>query len=195
MQNKASFTSSAPFNHALYQYSIQLNTSTRREEGILTLNPLANPENCPEGRILIENGKKLIPGNTPGIRKLMVGVFDKQTALSGFIDPTEKCFQSSNSSGSSNSSNSSSHNIRNSVSESAKLSGQVTLVGGIYTTEVLPFLVSPSGIPRIIIVSRAHIHGTPGHISYEINGTTEPTLTIKSSCLKDASDVNYLIIE
>lgn len=188
MQNKASFTSSAPFNQALYHYSIQLNTATLREEGILTLNPLSNPENCPEGRILIENGKKLIPGNTPGITKLMIGVIDTQTALSGFIDPTEKCFQR-------NSGNDKIINIRNTVLTSAKLFGQVTLVGGSYTTEVIPFLVSPSGIPRIVIVTRAHIGGTPGHISYEINGTTEPTLTIKSSSLKDASVVNYFLME
>jgi hypothetical protein len=194
MYNKARFTSSSPFNGALYQYSIRLNPVTRREEGVLTLNPLANPENCPEGRILIENGKKLIPGNTPGIRKLMVGVIDQQTALSGFIDPTEECFQSS-SSRSSNNNNNNSMNIRNAVLESAKLFGQVTLVGGTYTTEVLPLLVSPSGIPRIIIVSRAQINGTPGHISYEINGTTEPTLTIKSSSHKDTSNVNYFLIE
>ena len=97
MYNKARFRSSGPFNGALFQYSIRLNTVTRREEGILSLNPLANPENCPEGRILIENCKKLILGNSPGIRKLMVGVIDQQTALSGFIDPTEECFQSSNS--------------------------------------------------------------------------------------------------
>jgi hypothetical protein len=87
----------------------------------------------------------------------MVGVIDQQTALSGYIDPTEECFQSSNS----NNSNTHSMNVRNTLIASPNLFGQITLVGGTFTTEVLPFLVSPSGIPRIIIVSRAQINGTP----------------------------------
>jgi hypothetical protein len=44
-------------------------------------------ENCPAGRILRENGKKLYPGVHTGVPIYMVGVFDSESLLSGFIDP------------------------------------------------------------------------------------------------------------
>lgn len=59
----------------------------------------ANCENCPKGRILRENGRKLyppgdslIPGPYPGITTYMVGVFDAVSFLNGFINPNSPIF-------------------------------------------------------------------------------------------------------
>jgi hypothetical protein len=47
---------------------------------------------CPAGRVLRENGRKLAPGMNPGVATYMVGVYDNQTGLSGFIDPNSPVF-------------------------------------------------------------------------------------------------------
>jgi hypothetical protein len=46
---------------------------------------------CPAGRVLRENGKKLFPG-APGITTLLIGVIDSVTFLSGFINPDSPVF-------------------------------------------------------------------------------------------------------
>ena len=47
---------------------------------------------CPAGRVLRENGRKLAPGMNPSITTYMVGVYDNQSGLSGFIDPNAPVF-------------------------------------------------------------------------------------------------------
>lgn len=47
---------------------------------------------CPKGRFLYENGRKLYPGTHPGISTYMVGVYDSVSFLNGFIDPNSKLF-------------------------------------------------------------------------------------------------------
>ena len=48
---------------------------------------------CPKGRVLRENGRKLYPDANPGVTTYLVGVYDAQSMLSGFIDPNAKVFQ------------------------------------------------------------------------------------------------------
>ena len=76
---------------------------TLNEQGVLTA--YGNGD-FPPGRILYENGKKIVPpqGNFPPILTVspltdtqpltsyMVGVFDPQTGISGFIDPNAVAF-------------------------------------------------------------------------------------------------------
>jgi len=47
---------------------------------------------CPKGRILRENGRKLYPGANPNVNAYFVGVYDSVTFLSGFINPNESVF-------------------------------------------------------------------------------------------------------
>ena len=47
---------------------------------------------CLKGRVLRENGRKLYPGTHPSVTTYMVGVYDNQTMLSGFIDPNAPQF-------------------------------------------------------------------------------------------------------
>jgi len=78
------------FESALFNYSYGLNEQLLREIGSLTLNPDANSGNCPKGAILHENGRKLTSGN--GVPVFMVGVYDPQSGLSGFINPNSPLF-------------------------------------------------------------------------------------------------------
>jgi hypothetical protein len=48
--------------------------------------------NCPKGRILRENGRKLYPDAYPSINVYMVGVYDAVTGFKGFIDPNSPVF-------------------------------------------------------------------------------------------------------
>lgn len=89
---RLSYYSTAAFNTYFYSYSTSINASL---ETIGTLSAVtgATASNCPAGRVLRENGRKLYPGANPGITTYMVGVYDAQTLLSGFIDPNAGVFQ------------------------------------------------------------------------------------------------------
>ena len=98
--NGASFTntprlqyiSTAPFNTYFYSYSTSLNASLQTI-GTLSVVSGATAFTCPQGRVLRENGRKLYPDANPGITTYLVGVYDAQSMLSGFIDPNAKVFQ------------------------------------------------------------------------------------------------------
>jgi hypothetical protein len=81
-----------------------MNPQTLVEQGVLTV---YGPNNdCPPGRILYENGKKIVPPQSPfppiviagldpvpyPLNSYMVGVFDPQSGLSGYIDPNSVNF-------------------------------------------------------------------------------------------------------
>jgi hypothetical protein len=58
-----------------------------------SLSPVTtNPADCPAGRVLRENGRKLAPGMNPNVTTYMVGVYDNQSGLNGFIDPNSPVF-------------------------------------------------------------------------------------------------------
>lgn len=85
------YISTATFDTYFFSYSTSINSSfeTIGTLGVVT----TDPSNCPAGRVLRENGRKLYPGANPGITTYMVGVYDSQTMLSGFIDPNAPLFQ------------------------------------------------------------------------------------------------------
>lgn len=95
---RRSYVSLAAFNEVLMNYSYNYNNQLQREVGALTVNPAATAANCPRGRILHETGKKLSPaggnfgGANDGVSVYMVGVYDPQSGLSGFIDPNSPKF-------------------------------------------------------------------------------------------------------
>jgi hypothetical protein len=77
------YLSTRPFNDAFYSY-----------HETLGIQPVlgANAPQCPAGRILKENGKKLYPGINPGVKTVLTGVIDSVTPLSGFIDSNSAVF-------------------------------------------------------------------------------------------------------
>jgi hypothetical protein len=80
------------FNDYFYSYSTSI-TAQLDTIGTLSAVTGATSGNCPAGRVLRENGRKLYPGANPGITTYLVGVYDAQTMLSGFIDPNASVFQ------------------------------------------------------------------------------------------------------
>lgn len=94
--------STAAFNAEFYSYSTSYD-STQTPRGYLTVNPGATSANCPAGRILNLNGKRLVPGVNPmtdfGSTGLgpspgtfLLGVFDSYTGLNGYINPSSATF-------------------------------------------------------------------------------------------------------
>ena len=84
------FISTAAFNANFFSYAVtQVNLVNI---GTLTAVTGATAGNCPAGRVLRTNNKKLYPSANVGITTLLVGVFDYSSGLSGFIDPNDCMF-------------------------------------------------------------------------------------------------------
>lgn len=105
---RKSYTAVGSFGYSFFTYNYGMNSQTLVEEGILTV--VGPQADCPAGRILYENGKKIVPTSAPFppirvvssiagelvnnsvLTSYMVGVFDPQSGLSGFIDPNSVNF-------------------------------------------------------------------------------------------------------
>jgi len=98
-----SFIATKAFTAEFYQYTAS-RASDLSMKGELVLHAQATANRCPAGRVLHANGKKLIPGvnpmtvfTTPAAAtiqapKFMLGVYDPESMLNGFIDPTSATF-------------------------------------------------------------------------------------------------------
>ena len=97
-----SFITTQTFNTELYSYTLtRSGTPPFAATGSL-LGSGASAANCPAGRVLHTNGKKLTPGANPmnaftggatvTSAKFMVGVYDPESMLNGYIDPTSPTF-------------------------------------------------------------------------------------------------------
>lgn len=89
------YISTAAFQNNIFSYSTYL-TPTLATRGSLVVNTSATALLCPAGRILRENGKVLRigthpdlvdPNNTSVSYTYLVGVFDAQSFINGYIDP------------------------------------------------------------------------------------------------------------
>ena len=104
---RRSYITTAAFHADIFAYTTSFNPATFTTTGTLTsLSTLgtATAANCPANRVLRETGKKLYPSGmvnandttygspNPGVRTYMVGVYDPNTFLTGFIDPNAKIF-------------------------------------------------------------------------------------------------------
>lgn len=98
-----SYIATAPFHLNFFTYKVKLAPVTFVRTGDLSKVTGATSGNCPAGRVLRENGKKLFPGAHPintvngsavtfPPSTVMVGVFDNQSGLSGFIDVNAPMF-------------------------------------------------------------------------------------------------------
>jgi hypothetical protein len=95
--NRRSYITTSTFENDFYRYVLTQNPTTFVTTGALSaaLNSsgvAVTAANCPAGRILRENGKRLFPGAHNGISTLMVGVYDASSFLNGFIDPNSPKF-------------------------------------------------------------------------------------------------------
>ena len=90
--SRRSYISTAPFDQHFYTYTTRVDTTRKKTIASLTLVSKATCENCPAGRILRENGRKLYPGVNPEVPYYMVGVYDSVSLLSGYIYPNTNIF-------------------------------------------------------------------------------------------------------
>ena len=88
---RRSYISVAPFNASFFTYTTSMNANYVTT-GTLTAVTGATAANCPKGRVLRENGRKLYASANPGVTTYLVGVFDDKTFLNGFIDPNSPLF-------------------------------------------------------------------------------------------------------
>lgn len=86
-----SYIAVAAFNLDFFSYTVTTDNQGRTT-GSLGAVSGATSGNCPKGRILRENGRKLYPQANPGINVYMVGVYDPVTGFKGFIDPNSPVF-------------------------------------------------------------------------------------------------------
>ena len=121
-RSKRSYVTTSAFNLAIYTYTTALNSTSFKQEGklaLVTTSPSGvtlTSTNCPAGRILRENGRKLFPSVNPGLlsgdtyqgvanfqgatdaaNHMWVGVFDSVTGVKGFINPNASTFSVYNS--------------------------------------------------------------------------------------------------
>jgi hypothetical protein len=89
--SRRSYLSVAPFHANIFKYSSTLNAAFQWVGGISAL-PNTTAANCPRGRVLRENGKRIYPDANPGVTIYMVGVYDAVTGFTGFIDPNSPVF-------------------------------------------------------------------------------------------------------
>lgn len=93
ISGRRSYVAIEAFNSYFFSYTVTTGAPPSfTKTGTLAAVTGATASNCSAGRILRENGKKLYPSANPGISTLMVGVYDSETGLSGFIDPNDRPF-------------------------------------------------------------------------------------------------------
>lgn len=84
-----SYIATENFTGDFFSYSVKkVNFNTVGTLSAVT----ADTSKCPAGRVLRENGRKLAAGINPGVKTYMVGVYDNQSLLNGFIDPNSPVF-------------------------------------------------------------------------------------------------------
>lgn len=89
--NHLSYISCQTFNNDIFTYTTSLDAKYNAT-GSLSAVTGATASNCPKGRVLCENGRKLYPKVNVGVSTYMIGVYDKYSFLSGFIDPNSPVF-------------------------------------------------------------------------------------------------------
>ena len=88
-QSRRSYIATEEFTGDFFSYVVtKVNFNTVGTLSAVT----SNTTLCPAGRVLRENGRKLSPGINPGVTAYMVGVYDNQSGLTGFIDPNSPVF-------------------------------------------------------------------------------------------------------
>jgi hypothetical protein len=89
---KITYMSTRAFNSDFWSYSLSLDRAQGKYIGTLSTVSGGTSVTCPAKRFLHETGKKLFPSANPGIKTMLVGVYDPVSFLSGYIDPNSEVF-------------------------------------------------------------------------------------------------------
>lgn len=91
--SRRSYITTAAYNLDFFSYTTTVDPGTYVTTGVLGPVVGATAANCPARRVLRENGRKLYPGAHPGVTTYMVGVYDANSGLAGYIDPNDNLYQ------------------------------------------------------------------------------------------------------
>lgn len=222
-RSKRSYVTTSAFNGSIYTYQQALNPTTLRNEGRLvaiTASPTGTTlsvSNCPAGRVLRENGRKLYPGVNPGLavgdtyqgatvgttttNHFWVGVFDAITGVKGFINPNSSLFTVFNSD--------KSLEFVDQDETAAGLVSRTTFATGTATLTAGTVTVTSNAITSNskIFLTRATVSGVPGPLLSALtvtpaSGTTSGSFVLRAGSVADptvavgtdAGTVNWLIV-
>ena len=218
---RRSYITTAAFHADIFAYTTSFNAATFATTGTLTsLSTLgtATAANCPANRVLRETGKKLYPSGmvnandttygspNPGVRTDMVGVYDPNTFLTGFIDPNAKIFAIYNSDKPDYVARGLNPNggfTELDTGAPVYTLGSVTAGTGVVTTSGQIRSATPTALTAVTVASGAvvinrEIDPSLGQVftlSITVTGTSTNTLTISSTAAPAAGSVVYLIIQ
>jgi len=210
-----SYISADTYNDNFFSYVVSTGPSPQfKKTGALVAVNGATSVNCPAGRILRENGKKLFPDAYDGVHTYMVGVFDIISNLSGYINPNDPVFAPFN--------GDRPNYLKDSVNSQAKNLGAPTLTqghvvcsGDIITGGSLILNSGNTGVAnmtsgvisgsfRKLTVNAAHCHaGSTIMLTYagqnasgilSAEAIADGSFQIVSSSTTDHSTVMYLIV-
>jgi len=89
LNNSKSYVSTKPFNQEFLTYTVtKANFVTTGATAPVTTDAALTPA----GRILHLTGRKLLPGQNPGVTTFLVSVYDPISFLTGYIDPSSSTF-------------------------------------------------------------------------------------------------------
>jgi hypothetical protein len=89
---RRSYFTTSNYDQNFYTLQSSVNPSTYQTTYSLVINSKASPTNCGSNAILRETGKKIYPGQYPGVNSYYVSVFDDTSHLTGFINPNNPLF-------------------------------------------------------------------------------------------------------
>ena len=89
------------YNNDIFSYTSNIENISQTRVNYVTIGrlgpvPGATQDKCKAGNLLVENGRKLYPDSSPGVKTYMVGVFDSINSLNGYIDPNSSAFTPQN---------------------------------------------------------------------------------------------------
>ena len=213
-----SFITTKAFSAELYSYTLtRSGTPPFAATGSLLVSG-ASAANCPAGRVLHLNGKKLFPDVNPmntfvgvlAAKKFLVGVYDPISFLSGFVDPTSNTFAKFDQNlpnffdlGTAGSGvvpllggDGVDVNVGGALNVTSRIAGQATLVAG--TLAITVPGVTTSSLAFVSIVSSVPGAGslTVSHRAVCTANTVTITALVAAGTINilDLSVVNYLVI-
>ena len=197
---RRSFITTGTFHTDIFKYSTSVNAAFQTVGTLTTLDALGtgNATNCPGNRILRENGRVIAPDANPvsfitkangsggsvtttalTLQAVLIGVYDANSGLSGFIDPNSSKFQ-----------------LYNGSKSNTQLDGVNPVTGvkdnlgaNALTTLSLTPVVSATAVSAVIDASTSKVF----KISLDSTMTANTTITVTTTTVPVAGSVIYIV--
>ena len=197
---RRSFITTGTFHTEIFKYSTTVNAAFQTVGTLMTLDAAGtgNATNCPGNRILRENGRVIAPDANPvsfitkangsgasvtttalTLQAVLIGVYDANSGLSGFIDPNSSKFQ-----------------LYNGSKSYAQIDGVNPVTGvkdnlganALATVSLTP-VVSATAVSAVIDASTSKVF----KISLDSTMTANTTITVTTTTVPVAGSVIYIV--